>query len=74
MSVTNGIEIILKEISEDLKNNRISGTGINNFKVIYEDSEGIIDGVAIDSDGEFMNFYHIGADNYQAAKLKIKAI
>jgi len=71
-SVTNGIETVLQEVSDDLEKNGISGTGINNFKVVYKDSDGAIDGVAIDSDGMFMNFYHIGAKNFYEAKLKIK--
>jgi hypothetical protein len=71
-TVTNAIESILHEISQDLIEDGISATGINNFKVIYSDSYGCIDGVSIDSDGKFKNFYHIGETNYHAAKLKVR--
>ena len=39
-TVTNAIESILHEISQDLIEDGISATGINNFKVIYSDSYG----------------------------------
>ncbi len=71
-TVTNSIESVLSEISQDLIEDGISATGINNFKVIYKDSYGNIDGVQINSKGNFVNFYHIGETNYQAAKLKVR--
>lgn len=64
-SVTNAIESVLTDIEEELK------TSISNYKVIYRDSEGTIDGV-MTKDGFFTNFYHIGEDNYHSAKLKVK--
>jgi hypothetical protein len=39
MSVTNNIENVLEEISKEL------GTSIQNYQVIYRDSDGNIDGV-----------------------------
>lgn len=71
-TVTNAMESVLSEISQDLIEDGISATGINNFKVIYSDSCGCIDGVSIDSSGKFLNFYHIGEANYHAAKLKVR--
>lgn len=71
-SVTNTIESVLNEISSDLMLHGISATGINNFKVIYRDSTGNIDGVIINSKGLFQEFYYIGETDFYAAKLKIK--
>jgi len=65
MSVTNNIENVLEEISKEL------GTSIQNYQVIYRDSDGNIDGV-ITQGGKFDKFYHIGETDFYAAKLKIK--
>lgn len=64
-SVTNDIENILTDIS-------CRGKEMKNYKVIYRDSDGIIDGIKLDEFGNFKDFYHIGETNYQIAKTKIK--
>ena len=63
-TVTNSIEEILKEITVEMN------ASMDNFKILYRDSEGIIDGVKT-SNGEFSDFYYIGETSYYAAKLKI---
>ena len=63
-TVTNSIEEILADITKDLQ------CSMDNFKIIYRDSEGIIDGV-ITNKGLFEAFYFIGVTSYYAAKLKI---
>lgn len=64
-SVTDNIENVLAEISEQL------GTSISNFDVIYRDSENKIDGVHT-CDGKFTGFYFIQETDYYKAKLKVK--
>lgn len=64
MSVTNDIENVIKEISNQ------EGSLIGR-DVIYRDSENQIDGIRLDNKGEFKDFYFIGEQNYHAAKLKI---
>jgi len=63
-TVTNSIEEILKTITEEMR------CSVDNFKIIYRDSSGTIDGVTT-KNGLFSNFYHIGENSYHAAKLKI---
>jgi len=65
MSVTNNIENVLDEIAKELN------TSMQNYRVVYRDSDGNIDGVSI-KDGQFLNFYYIGETDFYAAKLKIK--
>ena len=64
-SVTNDIENILEDISEELD------TSMDNYRIMYKDSQGVIDGIYT-KDGKFYDFYHIGETDYYAAKLKIK--
>lgn len=65
MSVTNNVENVLQEISKEME------SPISNFKVIYRDTDGNIDGISTE-DGKFKDFYPIGERSYYAAKLKIK--
>lgn len=65
MSVTNDIENVIKYISTTLNKS------IDNYKVIYKDTEGIIDGINT-LNGEFKTFYHIGASTFNEAIEKIK--
>jgi len=69
MSVTNGIEDVLEEISKDLDSNGMRA--LREHHVIYRDSDGMIDGVKT-SDGKYMRFYHIQETDLHAAKLKIQ--
>ena len=64
ISVTNDIENVISDISKEMN------TSMDNFKVIYKDSDGVIDGIVTDK-GMFDKFYYIGEDDYYAAKLKI---
>lgn len=43
------------------------------FYIIYEDSEGRIDGVISDDEGGVI-FYHLGAESYYDAKTMIEAL
>jgi hypothetical protein len=63
MSVTNDIENVLSEISKDLN------TSMDNFKIVYQDSYGDIDGIKT-INGSFKGFYFIGAKTFYEAKLK----
>ena len=65
MSVTNNIETVLSEIEIEL------GHPIGEFKVIYKDTMGRIDGV-ITKDNKFSDFYSIGEDDFEYAKPKVK--
>jgi len=65
MSVTNNIENVLAEIESDL------GHPIGEFKVIYKDTMGQIDGVQT-KEGKFHEFYHIGTKTFEEAKSKAK--
>jgi len=65
MTVTNNIENVLEEISEDL------GTSMQNYDVIYRDTDGLIDGVTT-KDGKFEDFYLIRTADYFHAKLNIR--
>jgi hypothetical protein len=64
-SVTNAIEWVLKEIKKDV------GT-FHGRKVIYRDSFGIYDGVLVDVDGNFKDFYSIKEKELDKALQKAK--
>lgn len=65
MSVTNGVEDVLESISNTLERN------LHDFRIMYRDSEDIIDGIETNEDGTFKKFFHIGESDYHVAKLKL---
>jgi hypothetical protein len=69
-SVTNDIENVIRDISMDLK--RESGCGICNYKIIYQDSQGMFDEVLVNEKGEFKNFRCLYEKSITKAKEKIK--
>lgn len=65
MSVTNDIENVIESVDEQL------GHPIDEFYIIYKDSQGTVDGVQT-KNGKFARFYTIGARNFDDAKDKVK--
>lgn len=70
MSVTNDIEYVIAEINTTLKTN--GEPSISNYKVVYQDSEGVFDGIIINDKDEFEDFYGIREKEFEKAKQKIK--
>ena len=65
MSVTNNVENVLAEVEEE------AGYPIGEFKVIYKDTMGQIDGIQT-KENKFHDFYRIGAKTFEEAKAKAK--
>lgn len=63
MSVTNDIEEVLNEISNKITN------PLDSYKIIYEDSDGMFDGV-LTYKNEFSDYYILGAWDIDEAKIK----
>lgn len=65
-TVTNDIEAVLYEIAQHLD----KSTVMEDFDIIYRDTDGIIDGVRTE-DGEFKEFYAIRETNLNIAVLRV---
>lgn len=67
MSVTNNIENVLQEIRAELNTHHL-----DNLKIIYRDSQGIIDGVNT-KNNEYDSFFSIDEYELEKAITKLKA-
>jgi hypothetical protein len=61
-TVTNDIENILHDIGA------FENRNLSDFKIMYRDTGGVIDGVQVDSVGRFVAFFAISQSDYQRAK------
>lgn len=67
MTVTNDIENVLHDIAAFEKRQSVD-FHLSNFKIMYRDSDGTIDGVEVDNDGRFVAFFSICQFLYEKAK------
>ncbi len=64
-TVTNAVHSVLDEITKELKHS------LAGYTIIYRDSSKIFDGIAVDEQGKFKEFYSINETNIDSAISKI---
>ena len=68
MSVTNDAENVCEYISKE------AGIDLNNYKILYKDSDGYLDGIKYNGVGRDVSFYPIREKDFFKAKNIVVAI